>query len=119
MRYFYIRSKLLTTNGTLNELGSTLKMPLVTRTLRRIQDDPEDFYTGLIAKEIVEDMHDIGAIITAEDLANFKVKNREILKLQVGNYTLSSLTGPFGGPIVFQIMNILKGKKHYEHRNKE
>eukprot|EP00794_Sanderia_malayensis_P014205 gene14205-15687_t len=102
-------SNLLIKNGTLRRLGSALKMPNMTRTLRKIQEDPEDFYVGSIAREIVEDMKDIGGIMNAEDLERCKVRHRDVIKYRLGNYTLHTMTSPFGGPIVLHVLNILKG----------
>ena len=86
-------------------------MPEMTRTLRTLQEDPEDFYVGSIADEIAQDMNSIGAIITKQDLADYKVRHREVLRYQFGRYTLHTFPAPFGGPIIIQILNILKGKQ--------
>ena len=34
--------------------------PLLANTLERIANDPEDFYTGDLAKDILADLHDAG-----------------------------------------------------------
>ena len=49
-------------------------MPKLARTLERIRDDPEGFYNGELAKDIVQDIQDGGGIFTLDDLKNYKVK---------------------------------------------
>ena len=85
-------------------------MPDYTNTLKRIQEDPEDFYQGSIAREIVEDIQTNGGIISLEDLMNFKVRTSEPLNCQIGNLTFHTASVPFGGPVVLQILNILRGE---------
>ena len=84
-------------------------MPDYTELLRKIQNDPEDFYLGSIAHEIVDDIQSNGGIITLEDLKNYKVRSTEVLKCHIGNYTFNTVSAPFGGPIVLHILNILEG----------
>src|SRR5262245_17321362 len=57
--------------------GDILKQPELTRTLERIAANPEEFYTGKMAREIAEFMQQGGGLITAEDLAHYEVKDRE------------------------------------------
>ena len=93
----------------MKELGTKLKIPDYSRMLRRIQDDPEDFYQGTTAHEIVEDVQSVGGILTLDDLKNYKVRNNEVLKGRIGNYTLNTVSAPFGGPILLHILKILQG----------
>eukprot|EP00795_Rhopilema_esculentum_P015371 gene15371-6603_t len=102
-------SKLMIRNGTLKNLGEKLTMPDYTKMLRKIQEDPEDFYQGSIAREVVEDVQSHGGIITLEDLKNYKVQTPDVLSHRIGNYTFNTATSPFGGPIVIHVLNILSG----------
>ena len=84
-------------------------MPDYAKMLRRLQDNPEDFYLGETAYEIVTDIQSVGGIVTLDDLKNYKVRSNEVLKQRIGNYTYNVVSSPFGGPIVLHILNILKG----------
>lgn len=84
-------------------------MPDYSGLLKRIQDDPEDFYQGSIAHEIVDDVQSNGGILTLEDLKGYKVRYSEALSSRLGNYTFNTAPAPFGGPIVLHILRILDG----------
>lgn len=101
--------KLLFRNGKILELGTFIKDVALSKTLERVRDNPEDFYTGALAEDIVKDIQDAGGIITLDDLANFKVVKRKALMDEIGDLTLYTLPAPSGGPAVTYILNILKG----------
>jgi len=52
------------------------KQPELARTLERIVGAPDDFYTGKMAHELADFMQKGGGLITAEDLAQYEVKER-------------------------------------------
>ena len=101
---------LLFKNGKIVELGAMIKDPALGKTLERIRDNPEDFYTGALAEDIVKDIQDAGGIITLDDLANYKVVKRKVLTDEIGDLTLYTMPVPSGGPVVTYILNILKGE---------
>eukprot|EP00794_Sanderia_malayensis_P014206 gene14206-15688_t len=100
---------LLFKNGKIVELGTIVKDPTMAATLKRIQQNPEDFYTGALAEDIVKDIQDVGGIITLDDLANYKVVKRKVLVDEIGDLTMYTVPAPMGGPVVTQILNIVKG----------
>jgi len=52
--------------------GERMVQPDLARTLRRLASEgPEDFYTGQIARRMVDDLHGHGALVTADDLRGF------------------------------------------------
>jgi len=57
-------------DGNLYKEGETFKQPELARTLQRIAADPDDFYHGKIAHELVDELHKGGALLTLEDLPN-------------------------------------------------
>ena len=97
------------------DLGAIIKDQALAKTLERIRDNPEDFYTGALAEDIVKDIQDAGGIITLDDLANYKVVKRKALTDEIGDLTLYTLPAPSGGPAVTYILNILKGNASYIH----
>ena len=102
--------KLLFRDGKIVELGTKIKNPALASTLKKIQVNPEDFYTGGLAEDIVKDIRDAGGILTLDDLANYKVIKRKVLVDEIGDLTIYTLPIPTGGPVVTEIINILKGK---------
>ncbi|XP_069613514.1 glutathione hydrolase 1 proenzyme [Ranitomeya imitator] len=96
--------------GIILQKGDIVKLPKLAETLQTLADDPESFYTGTLAKQIVRDIQQAGGIITEEDLRNYKVDiTEEPLRFQLGDYTLISPTAPLSGPVLGLILNILKG----------
>ncbi|KAM3939739.1 glutathione hydrolase 1 proenzyme [Leptodactylus fuscus] len=96
--------------GKALQKGDIVKMPKLADTLQILADDPNSFYTGALAKQIVKDIQQAGGIITEEDLRNYTVDlNEEPLRFQIGDYTLISPTAPLSGPVLGLILNILKG----------
>lgn len=85
-------------------------MPKLAKTLERIRDDPEDFYNGELAKDIVQDIKDGGGIFTLDDLKNYKVKFRRPMNGTLGNYSWYSTPPPGSGVVLSFILNILKGE---------
>lgn len=92
-------------------------MPRFAKTLERISNNPEDFYYGELAKDIVQDSKDGGGIFTLEDLKNYKVKFRRPITGTFGNYSWYSTPPPGSGVVLNLIINILKGKLDYSRND--
>ena len=86
-------------------------MPKFATTLERIRDNPDDFYHGELAKDVVQDIQDGGGIFTLEDLRNYKVKFRKPVEGKMGNYSWYSTPPPGSGVVLSFILNILKGRQ--------
>jgi gamma-glutamyltranspeptidase / glutathione hydrolase len=90
--------------------GELFKQPVLARTLERIAADPGEFYTGAMAREIAAYIERGGGIITAQDLANYRVVDREPV---VGTYRgLKIISAPppsSGGIALVESLNILEG----------
>ena len=84
-------------------------MPKFARTLERIRDDPDSFYNGSLAQDIVKDIQDGGGIITLEDMKNYRTKVRTPLSATMGNYTWYTNPPPGSGAVLSLILNILTG----------
>ncbi|XP_078361850.1 glutathione hydrolase 1 proenzyme-like [Oculina patagonica] len=104
-----LREVLLDEEGKVKKLGTVIKLPNFARTLEIIRDDPDSFYTGELAKDIVKDIQDHGGIITLDDLKNYKVKIRTPLQAKMGDYTWYTNPPPGSGAVLSLILNILKG----------
>ena len=89
-----------------------LYMPKFARTLERIRDNPDDFYYGELAKDVVQDIQDGGGIFTLDDLKNYRVKFRRPMNGSLGNYSWYSTPPPGSGAVLSFILNILKGERN-------
>jgi gamma-glutamyltranspeptidase/glutathione hydrolase len=97
-------------DGNLYKEGETFKQPELARTLQRIAADPDDFYHGKIAHELVDELHKGGALLTLEDLAQFTVVERTPVTGTFHNYTVISAPPPSsGGIVLLSALNILEG----------
>ncbi len=90
--------------------GELFKQPELAATLKTIAADPDDFYHGRIAKQLVADMQKGGGLLTAEDLARYSVKERDPLVGTYKDYTIVSAPPPSSGGIaLIEALNILEG----------
>jgi gamma-glutamyltranspeptidase/glutathione hydrolase len=97
-------------DGNLYKDGETFKQPELARTLQRIAADPDDFYHGKMAHELVDELHKGGALLTLEDLAKFTVVERTPVTGTFHNYTVISAPPPSsGGIVLLSALNILEG----------
>jgi gamma-glutamyltranspeptidase/glutathione hydrolase len=97
-------------DGQLYKEGETFKQPELARTLQRIAANPEDFYHGKMAHELVADLHKGGALLTLQDLAGYTVVERAPIVGSFHNYTVISAPPPSsGGIVLLSALNILEG----------
>jgi gamma-glutamyltranspeptidase/glutathione hydrolase len=97
-------------NGNYYKPGEILKQPEVAHTLERIAKNPDDFYHGALARELAAAIHKGGGLVTAADLANYEVKEREPIRGTYRGYDIISAPPPSSGGIALvEILNILEG----------
>ena len=97
-------------DGSNYEVGELFKQPDLARTLSEIAEHGVSaFYSGSVAKKIVADMEAHNGLITMEDLANYKVLEREPVMSTYRGYTIEAMPAPSsGGTHVIQMLNILE-----------
>jgi gamma-glutamyltranspeptidase/glutathione hydrolase len=96
-------------NGNFYAAGDTFKQPALAQTLRRISANPDDFYHGKLAEELVGELHKGGALITRKDLADYTVKERTPITGHFHGYTILSAPPPSsGGVVLVSALNILE-----------
>lgn len=104
-----LREILTDKDGNLKNLGDNITNLQYANTLEKIRDDPESFYKGSLAEEIVQDIQRRGGIITLRDLQDYKVIRKKALVNQLGDITWYTVPPPSSGPVITLILNILKG----------
>lgn len=91
--------------------GAHVKIPELATVLTRIaQHGPDGFYKGETAAAIVAEMKAGGGLITAADLASYKVVWREPLRFGYRGYSLVSMPPPSSGGIVLAMTAGLLGR---------
>jgi gamma-glutamyltranspeptidase / glutathione hydrolase len=97
-------------NGNFYEPGEIFRQPELARTLARIAANPNEFYKGAMARELAAEIKRGGGLITAEDLAEYEVKERRPIKGTYRGYEIFSAPPPSSGGItMMEALNILEG----------
>ncbi len=97
-------------DGDYYQAGDIFKQPELAKTLERIADNPDDFYHGALARELAAAMQKGGGLITADDLAQYEVKERQPIRGTYRGYDIISAPPPSSGGIALvEILNILEG----------
>jgi gamma-glutamyltranspeptidase/glutathione hydrolase len=102
------RALYLRPDGTPKRLGEAVRNPALAATLRRIAaGGAEEFYTGGIARAIVDAMGTTG-LITAADLAGYRLAIAPPLRVPYRGFTLALPGPPAGGVVVGEMLRILE-----------
>ncbi len=89
--------------------GEVFRQPLLASTLQRIAANPDDFYHGKLAEELIRDLQKGGALLTTRDLAEYTVVERRPVVGTFHNYTIISSPPPSsGGVVLVSALNILE-----------
>ncbi len=97
-------------DGNYYQAGDTFKQPELAKTLERIAEHPDDFYHGAMARELAAAMQKGGGLITADDLAQYEVKERAPIRGTYRGYEIISAPPPSSGGIgLIETLNILEG----------
>jgi len=97
-------------DGNYYEQGEVFRQPELARTLERISSNPDDFYHGTMARELAASIQKGGGLITADDLAQYAVKERTPVEGSYRGYEIISAPPPSaGGTVLLEILNILEG----------
>ena len=96
-------------DGNYYKAGDKLRQPQLARTLQRIAASPDDFYRGAMARQLISDLKKGGAILTLEDLAQYKVVERAPVAGAFHDFTIISAPPPSsGGIVLLSALNILE-----------
>jgi gamma-glutamyltranspeptidase/glutathione hydrolase len=100
--------------GKVPEPGDTLIQPELGRLLEGIAEGgPEFFYRGPVAKAIAQAMDQRDGVMTAKDLAEYRVLSREPIRSTYRTYELITMPPPSsGGVALVEALNVLEAR-HY------
>ena len=97
-------------DGNYYQPGEVFKQPELAKTLERIAENPDDFYHGELARELAADIQKGGGLVTAQDLAQYEVKERLPIRGSYRGYDIISAPPPSsGGVALIESLNILEG----------
>ncbi|XP_063065825.1 glutathione hydrolase 5 proenzyme [Engraulis encrasicolus] len=97
-------------NRTVLMAGETLRYPTLADTMETIAEEgAESFYSGTIAKKLIEDLSKMGEPLSLDDLQSFRVKVSEAKAVPMGDYTMYFPPPPAGGALLTFILNIMRG----------
>ncbi|CAN8006868.1 unnamed protein product, partial [Ixodes hexagonus] len=91
--------------------GETMKRPVLAQTLEQIAlKGVQEFYDGELGKKFVQDLADMGGIMTEKDLHSYQVLEKPASKATLmGDHVLYSVPPPGSGPVLSLILGILDG----------
>jgi len=105
-------------DGVYYHAGDVFKQPELAKTLERIAENPDDFYHGALARELAAAIQKGGGLVTAEDLAQYEVKERQPIRGTYRGYEIISAPPPSsGGVALVEILNILEGYDLAKEKN--
>jgi gamma-glutamyltranspeptidase/glutathione hydrolase len=97
-------------DGKYYQQDEVFRQPELAQTLERIAKDPDEFYHGVMAREIASAVQNGGGLITVADLAGYEVKERQPVHGTYRGYQIISAPPPSsGGVALVEILNILEG----------
>lgn len=103
-------SRVFLVNGENPPIGTVLKQPDMAWTLKAIAaDGAAAFYTGVVAKKLVADMEKRGGLVSAKDLANYKVREHPVLMGSYRGHAIATAPPPSaGGASLLTILNVME-----------
>jgi gamma-glutamyltranspeptidase / glutathione hydrolase len=107
----YPESKRIFLNkGNYFKEGDVFRQPDLARTLMRIErSGAREFYTGITARMIADDMKANNGLITLEDLAGYQAKERVPLRGTYRGHEIITMPPPSsGGIVMLQVLNMLE-----------
>jgi gamma-glutamyltranspeptidase/glutathione hydrolase len=108
LKAFADSKRIFQRDGNLYQSGEIFKQPELARTLTRISENPDDFYRGKLAQELVEDLKKGGALLTVDDLAHYTVAERKPVVGKFHQYkVISAPPASSGGVVLISALNIL------------
>jgi gamma-glutamyltranspeptidase / glutathione hydrolase len=89
--------------------GDTIRQPELATTMKAIaRQDQSGFYTGPVAKSLVDEVLRCGGIMTLDDLSKFQPTITAPLKGNYRGYTIYTAPPPHSGVTILEALNVLE-----------
>ena len=75
-----------------------------------MRDDPESFYNGALARDIISDLKKINGTVTDSDLRDYRPITRESYQRELSGMKMYLTPPPTSGAVLGLILNILRGR---------
>ena len=100
----------LLADGEVPAIGHIIKLPDLAWVLQQVSEHgAKGFYSGPVAERMIKGVRDAGGIWTMEDLAAYKIKEREPIRTSYGDYELVTAPPPSSGGIALaEILNTIE-----------
>lgn len=95
-------------DGKLKKEGEIIKRNNYARTLEKIADDPLSFYEGKLADKIVRQIKANGGVMSLEDLREYRIHERAVLKTRFKDYDVYTTNLPSCGIMIVKALNLLE-----------
>ena len=79
-------------------------------TLERVRDDPESFYNGALASDIIRDLKKVNGMVTDSDLRDYRPITRDPYQRELSGMKMYLTPPPTSGAVLGLILNILRGR---------
>lgn len=100
--------EVFTREGEFYQVGERWRQPQLAATLRRLAENPRDFYEGEIAAAIAADMAASGGLVTEQDLAAYEPIWRDPLCGAFREFEVCAMGPPSSGGVhLLQILNLI------------
>ena len=100
--------EVFTREGGFYQVGDHWRQPQLGQTLRRLAEEPGDFYEGEIAEAIAADMAAFGGLVTEQDLAEYEPIWRDPLCGEFREFEVCAMGPPSSGGVhLLQILNLI------------
>ena len=98
-------------DGKAPAMGTRRRYTDLARTLKALKaGGPQAFYRGDIGNKVVSDVQRLGGVLTMEDLAQYRVTEREPVRGSYRGFEVVSMPPPSSGGVhLVQMLNILEG----------
>ncbi|XP_066018957.1 glutathione hydrolase 1 proenzyme-like [Pocillopora verrucosa] len=100
---------LLVDNERLVKKGDVIKNEKYAMTLERVRDDPESFYNGALASDIIRDLKKVNGMVTDSDLRDYRPITRNPYQRGLSGMKMYLTPPPTSGAVLGLILNILQG----------